>query len=289
MWLVSKMPFPLFYFFSDCVCFVVYHLVRYRRETVRYNLNLVFPNKSNKELQKIERNFYRHMCDMFLEMIKSISISNEDLKDRFRYTNAEEIDRVQKTGKSIIMLYGHYASYEWSNAIQLYDIGYEAFGIYKKVKNPFFDELAHKIRGRFSAKLIPTSKATSQIAKNERENIQGMYAFIADQSPKWNKASYWTKFMGIPCPAFVGGEVLAKRLDMAIMYLHVEKIRRGHYEATLKTLAVEPRLWEDFTITETFFRELEKQIYAKPEYYLWTHKRWKHKDRQIPEDATTGF
>lgn len=289
LWVVSKMPFPLFYFFSDCVCFVVYHIVRYRRATVRNNLELVFPDKAEKERQRIEKKFYRHMCDMFLEMIKSISISETALKKRFVYTNAEEINRIQQSGKSIILLYGHYASYEWSNALQLYDIGYEAFGIYKKLKNHFFDKLAHKIRGRFHAKLIPTFKATSQIAKNEHKNIRGIYAFIADQSPKWNKASYWTKFMGITCPAFIGGEVIAKRLDMAVMYLHVEKVRRGHYQATLKTLAVETHLWDDFSITETFLRELEKQIYAHPEYYLWTHKRWKHKDRPIPEDATTAF
>ncbi len=289
LWLVSKLPFSLFYLFSDCVCFIVYRIARYRRETVNYNLNLVFPKKSKEEIQEIEKKFYRHMCDMFLEMVKSISISDKDLRERFVYTNAEEIEHIRKTGKSIIVLYGHYASYEWSNTLQLYNIGYEAFGIYKKLKNPFFDQLAHKIRGRFNAKLIPTTKVTSEIAKNEQKNIQGIYAFIADQSPRLDKAGYWIKFMGVPCPAFVGGEILAKRLYMAVMYLHVEKVRRGHYQATLKTIATEPRTFENFKITETFFRELEEQIREKPEYYLWTHKRWKHKDKPLPENAITSY
>ena len=289
LWLVSILPFSLFYAFSDGVFFIVYYLVRYRRKTVAYNLTLVFPEKSKKEIRKIQKKFYRHICDMFLEMVKTISISNDELQKRFVYMNLEEIERIRKTGKSIVLLYGHYASYEWSSAMQLHDIGLEGFGIYKKLKNPYFDRLAHRIRGKFNAKLIPTTKATSEIAKNERKNIQGIYAFIADQSPRLDKASYWTKFMGVPCPAFVGGEVLAKRLDMAVVYLHIEKVRRGHYQAKLKTLADEPKNWENFAITESFFTELEQQIREKPEYYLWTHKRWKHKDVPIPADATLGF
>lgn len=289
LWLISILPFPVFYFFSDCICFIIYHLIRYRRSTVNYNLRLVFPEKSTQEIKEIEKKFYHHMCDMFLEMVKSISISNKALRKRFVYTNAEEFEPIRKTGKSIIVLYGHYASYEWSNTIQLYSTDFDVFGIYKKLKNPYFDKLAHKIRGRFNAKLIPTTKVTSQIAKNQHDKVQGIYAFIADQSPKLNKANYWTKFMGVACPAFVGGEVLAKRLDMAVFYLHVEKVRRGHYVATLKPLAIDPRTYPNFSITETFFKELEQQIRKKPEYYLWTHKRWKHKDKPIPKEATIGF
>jgi KDO2-lipid IV(A) lauroyltransferase len=291
IWFISQLPFPLLYAFSDGVCFFVYHIIRYRRKTVRYNLNLVFPEKNASEIKNIERKAYKHMCDMFLEMGKSISISKGELKKRFVFTNIEEMKRLLGSGKSVIMLHGHYASYEWANALQFYGLDFKGFAIYKKLRNKYFDRLAHRIRGRFDAELIRTINATKRISTNERKGIRGIYAFIADQSPRIDRAWYWTKFMGVKAPAFTGGEVLAKRLDMAVVYLHVEKSKRGHYQATFKVLAENAKDCPDFEITEKFLRELEKQIREKPEHYLWTHKRWKHKDVEIPEDAvmSPGF
>ncbi len=285
LWLLSRIPFSLLYIFSDVVCFLVYHVIRYRRSTVRHNLKLVFPEKDKKELKRIERKAYTHMCDMFLEMGKSISISKKELKKRFAFTNIEEIKKLLDAEKSVIMLNGHYASYEWANALQFYDLDFKGYAVYKKLKNKYFDRLAHRIRGRFGAELIRSTQATKKIASNERQGIRGIYAFIADQSPRLDRAWYWTKFMDVKAPAFTGGEVLAKRLDMAVVYLQVEKIKRGYYHATFEVLAENATDYPDFEITEKFLRKLEHQIHEKPEHYLWTHKRWKHKDVEIPEDA----
>ncbi|MFD1079759.1 lysophospholipid acyltransferase family protein, partial [Longispora fulva] len=163
LWLISILPFPLFYLVSDGVCFLVYHIIRYRRKTVRENLELVFPEKSSAEIKQISKKFYRHMVDMFLEMIKSISISKEELKKRFAFTNLEEVVKIREMDKSIIVACGHYASYEWMNAIQLYGLDYGAFGIYKKIKNRYFDKLVKDIRGRYDGTLIPTTQATKVI------------------------------------------------------------------------------------------------------------------------------
>ncbi len=246
---------------------------------------MVFPEKSSKERKKIEIKFYRHMVDMFLEMIKSISISNEELKKRFRFTNLEEVHKIRAMNKSIILACGHYASYEWINALQLHDLDYRGFGIYKKVKNPYFDKMARDIRGRFEGELIPTVTATKQIVKNEKNGILGVYAMIADQSPRLKRAKAWTNFMGIEVPVFMGTEKLAKDLDMTVVYLHVEKKKRGFYEATFKTLSYNPSEEKAFSITRNYFDELEKQIKNTPEYYLWTHKRWKHRGASIPANA----
>lgn len=289
LWLISKLPFSLFYLFSDFVFFLVYYLIRYRRKTVANNLCLVFPEKSKKELKRIEKKSYHHLCDQFLEMAKSLSISNEQLLKRFTFSNVDEIERIRKMDKSIILLYGHYANYEWVNALQLYGLDYNGFGVYKKLKNPYFDKMIHRIRGRFNGELIATNVATKQITKNERKKRLGIYAIIGDQSPKLDRAWYWTKFMGVRSPAFTGGEKLAKRLDMAVVYFHVEKIKRGHYHATFKTISDNPSEYVDYRITETFLRELETQIREQPEYYLWTHKRWKHKDAPAPKDAVENF
>lgn len=285
LWLISKLPFPIFYLVSDGIFLLVFYVIRYRRKTVIHNLNLVFPEKTSGEIKKIEKEFYRHMVDMFLEMIKSISISNEELKKRFTFTNLGEIEKIRAMDKSIILACGHYASYEWMNALQLYGIDFIGFGIYKQVKNPYYDQLAKDIRGRYEGVLIPTKTATKTITANQRKGVRGIYAMIADQSPRINRAKAWTNFMGIKVPVFTGTENLSKKLDMAVVYLQVEKIKRGHYEATFKNLSYNPAEEEDFYITRNYFRELEAQIRKAPQYYLWTHKRWKHRGGAIANDA----
>jgi len=285
LWLISIAPFWLFYKISDLIYFLVYRIIGYRTKTVSENLRLVFPEKTPKEIKVIQKKFYHHMCDMFLEMIKSISISNKELKARFTFTNIEEIEKIRKMDKSIILICGHYASYEWVNAFQLYGLDYKGYGVYKKIKNKYFDKMAKDIRGRFDGELITTIQATKTIEKNQENGRLGVYAMIADQSPKLSRAKYWTDFLGYEVPVFIGSEKLAKTTDMAVLYLHVVKLKRGYYQATFKPITYEPAKEPQFKITNVFLTELEKQIRTQPEYYLWTHKRWKHRNTPIPDKA----
>lgn len=250
------------------------------------NLKLVFPEKSTEEIITIRKKFYSHMCDMFLEMVKSISISEEELKKRFVYTNIEEIRRIEKLDKSIMLMCGHYASFEWLFALQLHDLKHDAFGIYKKIKNPGFDKLINDIRKRFGAELIQNSKANMRIARNEQAGSRGAYAMIADQSPKSPSYKFWTDFMDKKVPFYTGSERIAKEFDMVVLYLHVEKVKRGHYEASLINISDNPSETENNQITLDYIQLLEKQIREKPEFYLWTHKRWKHLGKKIPKNAT---
>lgn len=270
---------------SDLVYFIVYYIIGYRKKVVTSNLKLVFPEKSEQEITQIKKKFYAHMCDMFLEMIKSISISKEEMKKRFVFKNPEEVKRLENLNKSFVLMCGHYASYEWVIALQLYDVKYQAYGIYKKIKNRHFDKMARDIRGRFKGILVPTVEATSTIKRNQREGNLGIYAMVADQSPKKNRAKYWMDFMDHKVPVFMGSEKLARELDMAVVYLHVEKVKRGHYEATLKTICDSPKELSEFEISKKYFELLESQIREKPEFYLWTHKRWKFRNGPIPANA----
>ncbi len=285
LWFISILPFPVFYFVSDIVFVMVYHLIRYRRKTVTDNLQLVFPEKSSEEIATIRKKFYRHMCDMFLEMIKTISISEKELKKRFTFSNLEELRELESHDKSIIVMCGHYASYEWMLSLQLYGLKHRSYGIYKRIRNKYFDRLIKSIRGRFNAELISTYHATETIRGNQEHGILGNYAMIADQSPKLERAKYWIDFMGIKAPVFEGSDRLARKLDMIVVYLHVEKVKRGHYEASFIPITTDARNDPPHFITRRFIKLLEKQINSAPEYYLWTHKRWKHRDKPVPRSA----
>jgi len=282
IWIVSKFPMPMLYFTSDVVFVIIYHLIGYRRKVVRENLRLVFPNKSEKELATISRKFYHHLCDMILESVKSLSISEENLRKRFTFTNVEEVRKMEDKGKSIILMLGHYASWEWAFILQRY-VNHKGFVVYKKIENKYFDKLVKNIRAKYDTHLITTKETIHKLGAEKIRGELTINGFASDQSAKHWKAAHWKEFMGIKVPVITGAEMLAKKLDMAVIYLAVRKVKRGHYEASFTSLAENANDYKDFEITDKFFELLEDQIKEAPEYYLWTHKRWKYRDK-VPSE-----
>lgn len=276
LWLISILPFRLFYLFSDFVYFLVYRVIGYRKKVVRENLALTLPHLSDVERKDIEKKFYKHMCDMFLEMIKTMSISPEEMEKRFHVTNIDLVLDYAKKGKSVILVASHYASYEWLLTINP-KIGFQGIAVYKKLANPYFDRLVRKIRSKFKTEMIETRKAIPTMAQNQRDGILSMYGLASDQSPKLDRIFHSMKFLGIEVPVHTGAEMLAKKYDLSVIMVKVKKVRRGYYEATFLPIADNPKEFEDFKITEMYLQEVEKQILETPEFYLWTHKRWKHR------------
>ncbi|RED49292.1 lysophospholipid acyltransferase family protein [Seonamhaeicola aphaedonensis] len=279
LWCISKLPFKLLYLLSDGLFFLLYYIIGYRKTVVTNNLKLVFPNKSESEITTIRKKFYKHLCDMFLEMAKTMSISEKELKKRFLIINPEEFKRLEALNKSIILIFGHYASWEWAIIVQQY-INFKGFAVYKKLANKYFDKLVRDIRTKFKTDLISTKETINIITSTEAKGVKSITGFLSDQSPRVSKEVYWGKFMGIDVPCFTGAERLAKKLDFSTAYLKITKIKRGFYQAEIITLAENSREYPDYKLTDLFLTEVEKQIHEAPEYYFWTHKRWKHKDKK---------
>ncbi|MGB6268183.1 MAG: lysophospholipid acyltransferase family protein [Olleya sp.] len=278
LWLISILPFRLLYAFSDGLYLLIYHIIGYRKKTVIENLNLVFPNKSETEIKQITKRFYHHLCDMVVESIKSMTISEAQMRKRYVFSNIEEIKQYEDKQRSIVLMCAHYGSWEWIFILQKY-VNHKGYAIYKKLENKYFDRLVKRIRAKYNSYLITTKETfdTLQTAKDKGElTING---FVSDQSPKPWKAHHWLDFMGIHVPAHTGAELLAKQLDMTVLFFSVKRIKRGYYETTFTTLAENPSDFKDYQITDAFFKLVEKQIYEAPEYYLWTHKRWKHRGK----------
>lgn len=276
IFLMSLLPFRLLYFFSDIVYFFVYHIIGYRKKVVQFNMAIALPHLTLQERRVIEKKFYHHFCDSFFEMIKTITLSEKEIKRRFAFDNIELIEEFEKKGKSIVLICAHYASYEWLIIMNTYLTTHTGFGVYKKIRNKYFDSLARKIRGKFDANLVDAKSTISLMRENQKKGILGYYGFISDQSPKIDRATYWTKFFGQEVPVHVGGELLAKKFDMNIMFVKGAKIKRGYYKATFISVNENIKEIPNFEITDRFLRLLEAQIIEAPEYYLWTHKRFKH-------------
>ncbi|WP_298520910.1 lysophospholipid acyltransferase family protein [uncultured Kordia sp.] len=283
LWLISILPFPVLYLFSDFCYFIVYRLIGYRKKVVRGNLALVFPEKSDAERLKIEKKYYSHLCDMFLEMIKSLTISDASLRKRFVFPNIDLINEYEKKGHSIILISGHYANWEWMNVMKEY-VSFKGYGIYKKLTNKYFDKLVRDIREKRDSTLITTKETFKVIKKNQDAGVLGIYYMVSDQSPKPLPHYYWTDFMNVTVPCFDGPEILARKADMPFIYFKIEKVKRGHYQGSFIDLT--PKGISNYAKhepTEFFYRELEKQIREVPEYYYWVHKRWKHRDKVPPK------
>ncbi|MNF97907.1 Lipid A biosynthesis lauroyl acyltransferase [compost metagenome] len=216
------------------------------------------------------------MCDMFLEMIKTMSITPEEMEKRFTITNMDLFHEYENRGKSVVLVASHYASWEWLLTLNKRML-FNGVGVYKKIANPYFDKLVRKIRGKYDAELVETKQAIPLMAQNQRDGILSLYGLASDQSPKLDRIFHSMKFMGIEVPVHTGAEMLAKKYDLSVIFIKVKKVGRGYYEAEIVPIADNPKEYDNFEITEKYLREVEKQIYEAPEYYLWTHKRWKHR------------
>ncbi|WDO12429.1 lysophospholipid acyltransferase family protein [Flavobacterium sp. WW92] len=274
LWLISILPFRVLYFFSDCVYVLVYYIIGYRKKTVRENLEIALPHLSKQERHVIEKKFYHHFCDSFFEMIKTMTISDSEIEKRFTFTNLEVYLDMEKRGKSIALFCAHYSSYEWLISMNR-KINFKGYAIYKRIRNKYFDKLVRDIRARFQAHLIDTKETINVIHENQKNDIKGVYGFASDQSPKASKAFHWGEFFGINVPMHTGAEMIAKRMDLNVIFVKGEKIKRGYYQATFVEMVDNPKEVPNYQISDMFLRLVEQQILEAPEYYLWTHKRWK--------------
>lgn len=275
LWLIANLPTPVLYRVSDLAFFLVYHLFGYRKKVVLDNLKLVFPEKEEAELLRIRRKFYRHMCDMFLEMARTMGISRSELKRRYVFKNLELIDKAGE-GRSVMILLSHYGNWEWSAVINSH-IKLQSVAMYQRINNPYFDKLVRRIRERWNAETIHQREAVRSIVRNEAAGRHCLYGVLSDQSPQKHRAKYWRSFLGPVVPIFDGPEALARKHGMAVFFGKVTKHSRGKYELDFIPIAEDASETSEHFITDRYLDLVEEQIRENPAYYLWTHRRWKHR------------
>lgn len=276
-WGISILPMPILYILSDIFFFLSYYVIGYRRKVVKENLALTLPDKSDKERKQIAKEFYVHLCDILVETVKSLTISEKEISRRFKFENPELLQELYNQDKSVLLMCGHYASWEWSGILTKH-MPYKGIAVYKQLRNPNFDRLVKKIRGKFGAEIISNKQIVTKLFRMHRDNQKSLTLILSDQTPKLTDYKHVDTFMGVRVPVFVGSEELVKRLGHIPVYLHVEKVKRGHYSARFIPLTMEPKKIPDYGITRMFLDEIEKQIYKEPAFYLWSHKRWKHRN-----------
>lgn len=274
--IIGLLPFKLMYLLSDFLSFILLRVVKYRVDVVRYNLKSSNLKLTEKDIKKLIKNFYSHFCDIYLEMIKLDRMNKIDVEKRLKVLNPEIANKYLKEDKSVILLVSHYGGYEWCTALD-YFFEYKVAAIYTPLKDKELENLTIKSRARHGMKLISRYNALNDIRDLEKSVCNYMYGFMADQSPQIRKINYWTKFLGVEVPAFTGAERMAKELNIPVVFAKMSKLSRGKYQMRLELIAENPNEFKDFEITEKYLRLVEKQIHEKPDYYFWTHNRFKHR------------
>jgi KDO2-lipid IV(A) lauroyltransferase len=273
LWIISRLPFSIVYLISDFFYFITYYIIGYRKDVIKSNLRTAFPDKNEKEITRLSKKSTQHFCDIFIEMIKSLGMSKKSMKKRFVCKNPELVNAFAKARKPIIAMFGHQGSYEWTMAIGD-DIDYKVYAVYKPLKHKKFNQLIVDIRRKFDGELIAMKQATALMSASVQKEA-ALFALVADQSPKAARAQYFTNFFDVPSAVFMGAERISKEYSTPVVFLKITKIKRGYYESEFVTIASNGSQTEDWYITDTFFQLLEEQIIKQPEYYLWSHKRWK--------------
>jgi KDO2-lipid IV(A) lauroyltransferase len=246
------------------------------------NISRSFPAKSEQEIKRIAKKFYQHFCDLIIESLKLFSISKKELETRMKYKNLELFDRFKEEGKDIIAVGGHYNNWEMIAVGVNLAIPHTAVGIYMPLSNPFFEKKLFESRSRYGMKLIP-KKEVKPFFSNLGHELS-VIIFGADQSPSSASQAYWTNFLNQETAVAFGTEKYAKEYGLPVIFCSIKKQKRGYYESTFELITDRPRETKYGEITEAHTRLNEKQIRENPEFYLWTHRRWKKKR---PAKSTT--
>jgi Kdo2-lipid IVA lauroyltransferase/acyltransferase len=278
LYLISLLPFWFLYIISDLLFVLIYYIIGYRRKVVRKNLSNSYPEKTDKERRIIEKQYFKYFADLIVETIKMVTASEKTIKKHIWPTNAELVDNYLTQGKSIIGAVGHYCNWEMAALRFSMITDKRRIIVYKPLSRNEFDSFFVKVRSRFGATLVTMRDTLRALIKYKNEMT--FTVLVADQTPVKHEANYFTNFLNQPTAVFLGIEKLAKMTDSVVLFCDMQCVKRGYYSYTFVPLTENAKETAPYEITEAHVKYLEGMINRAPQYWLWSHRRWKFK----PED-----
>lgn len=252
----------------------------YRKKVVLGNLRNSFPTKSADEIKGMADEFYRFFFDLMVETIRLFSMPKAELLERCIVNDIDVFDRFAQKGQQVIIAGGHYCNWELAAMSICYQIPHTGVAIYHPLKNKFLNDKLQQSRSRFGMEMVPTRDVKNFYAENHQRTIATIFG--TDQAPSNERNAYWTMFLNQETPIFWGTERYAKQYNCPVIFLKVTRLKRGYLKVNAELVCTDPQAMLEGEITEAHTRILEKIIQERPEYWLWTHRRWK---RTRPADV----
>ena len=277
----ALLPMRALYVLSDILYVLIYKIAGYRVKVVRRNITASFPDKSKAEWRQLERRFYHHFADYIVETIKLAHISLDEIQQRAYLKNPELVDQLMEKGHTcFILTMGHYGNWEWFSGSTTRFEDSRIYQIYRPLNNKAFDKLFADLRTQFGSFGIKKNDTIRDIIKLKQDKTKSVVIFLADQTPSKANLHYWTEFLHQDTAILTGPERIARKLNLPVIFLDTQKVKRGYYTVDMKLITENAKETPENYITERYARLLEKMILRDPAYWLWTHKRWKHKHEQ---------
>lgn len=269
------------YLLSDILYLIAYHLIRYRRAVTQRNLLRSFPEKTDRERLRIERRYYRHMCDLIIEGAFNMIATPRQILRRYRFVNREVINKYYEQGQSVILLSSHYNNWEYMVTSLNFQLMHHGVGVGKPLQDKAIGGYIARRRIRYGTEVVDHSNVRDVMAYYHRHHVPTAYMMLADQSPSDVHKSYWATFLHQETPFIYGPEYFARKYNYPVIYYEVRKIRRGRYEIILQDLCLDPAATQQYDIVKKYIHTLQDLLLRQPEYWLWSHRRWK---RERPAD-----
>lgn len=273
------LPLRVLYVISDVFYYLNYYVVQYRKKIVFQNLRNSFPEKSDQEIKAIAKKFYRHFGDLFVETLKMMHMPLSESRKRITLKNPEILEKLYSKNKLITVALGHYNNWEWISMMSMSE--FLVISLYKPLHDPNFDRFMLKLRTMKGSILVSTTQTLRFLNSWNEPEKRGFFCFIADQSPLLKDIHYWTQFLNQTTPIFIGIEKIAVKFNLPVCFFRLEKVKRGYYQLEIVPITENPAGTKPYEITEAHVRLLEDDIRKKPEFWLWSHRRWKRQYEDI--------
>jgi KDO2-lipid IV(A) lauroyltransferase len=271
----SRLPMRALYAFSGFLYLLAFYVVRHRHKVIRDQLEKVFPDASDAERRAIHKRFLKNFCDVLVEVLKSVSMSESDMRARVQIVNVDVARRHLDAGQSVMLVTSHLCNWEWLLHGVALHLGYPVDAAYKPLHDQWAERLMLKVRSRFGARLVPAKELLADFLR--RRGVVRAVAMNADQAPVSTDKRYWTQFLGQDTAFYVGAEQIARATRLPVLYVRVRRIRRGYYEAELQPLWDGRETAAPNSVTERYARACEIDVLERPADWLWSYRRWRLK------------
>jgi len=269
----SRLPLRALYAFSSFLYLLAFYVVRHRHQVIRGQLEKVFPDASDAERERIHKRFLKNFCDVVVEVLKSVSMTEADMRAHVNIVNLSEARRHLDAGQSVMLVTSHLCNWEWLLHGVTLQLGYPVDAAYKPLHDQWAERLMLKIRSRFGARLVPAKELLADFLR--RRGIVRAVAMNADQAPVSTDKRYWTQFLGQDTAFYIGAEQIARATRLPILYVAVRRIRRGYYDVELRPLWDGREVTEPNAVTERYARACEIDVLKSPADWLWSYRRWR--------------